>query len=125
MLDGHMKPVATYPAIVGGVLTDLRKRADLRQEDVAKAVGVAQTTWSRIETGHSSATVEHLKLASKELGCTPADILRFADNAADHFEAQGVDIKITREEVDLKAVAVIATVALVAMIAAYIATSKK
>lgn len=122
MQKSHMMPVATYPAIVGGVLSDLRKRANLRQEDVAKAIGVAQTTWSRIETGQSSATVEHLKLAAEHLGYPPSDILYFADQAACHLKNQGVEIKITREEVDFKAVAIVSAVTLAAIVALLIAS---
>lgn len=123
MHEFHIPPVVTYPAIVGGVLSDLRKRANLRQEDVAKAIGVAQTTWSRIETGQSSATVEYLKLAADHLGYPPSDILHFADQAAFHLKNQGVVIKITREEVDFKAAAIVSAVALAAIVALFI-TSK-
>ncbi len=120
----QLKPVTTYPAIVGGVLTQIRNQAALRQEDVAKAVGVTQTTWSRVETGQSSLTVEHLRLASYALGRTPHDVLHLAEQATANLQTQGIDIKSTRNEIDMTtAVAIIATVALVAMIATAITKS--
>jgi transcriptional regulator with XRE-family HTH domain len=126
MQTGQLKPVTTYPAIVGGVLTQMRNQTSLRQEDVAKAIGVTQTTWSRVETGQSSLTVEHLRMASYALGRTPDDVLNLAEQATANLQAQGIEIRSTRNEIDMTtAVAVIATVALVAMIAAAIAKSSK
>lgn len=38
------QPGTTYPALVGGVLAQMRSQQNLRQEEVADAVGVTQAT---------------------------------------------------------------------------------
>ena len=45
-------------------LRDLREDHDLKQEEVAKLLGIQQTVYSRYERGHQTIPLEHLvKLA--------------------------------------------------------------
>lgn len=82
----------TYPAIVGKVLTDLRSRQGIQQKDMANAVGITQATWSRIESGQTSVTLEHLRAAAKAIGATPSHILSIADRTEMEASFQGVSV---------------------------------
>ena len=82
----------TYPAIVGKVLTDLRAQRNMPQKDLAQAVGVTQANWSRIESGHTSVTLEHLRRAAQALDIPPAQILAIADQTEVEASVQGVTI---------------------------------
>jgi transcriptional regulator with XRE-family HTH domain len=126
MHSPQMKPGTTYPAIVGGVLAQIRNQKNLRQDEVAGAVGVTQATWSRIESGQSSITVEHLRLASGKLGHSPGQFLEFADQAEHNLRQSGAEIIHARsgdKERDV-AIAIIASVTLLAVIAVIIASKK-
>ena len=125
MQNSQIKTVTTYPSIVGGVLAQMRGQQSLHQEDVAKAVGVTQTTWSRIENGQSSISVEHLRLAASKLGIQPNRILQYADQAATNMEFGGVEVMAARNDTSLNpAVVLLAGAALGAIIMYAIANSK-
>lgn len=120
-----LKPATTYPAIVGGVLTKIRNDNNMRQDELAQSVGVTQATWSRIERGQSSITVEHLRKAADKLGAAPGDILRYADRTAIDFRNRGGDVIVSRDNIDNQKVALIAGGALLILIAAAIVASKR
>lgn len=56
MLNG----VTNYAAIVGIILSSLRKEKGLSQSEVAQYLDLNVSTWSRIESGLSALTVEQL-----------------------------------------------------------------
>lgn len=95
-------PTATsYPSIVGGVLAKIRSQKGLRQEEMAQALGVTQTTLSRMETGQSIISVEHLRLVAHHLGIAPSQILSYADYNEVSLQNQGVEVMPTRGRPDI------------------------
>lgn len=119
---GGMQPAVSYPEIVGGVLKQIRTQLQMDQATIAKAVGVAQPTWSRIENGSVPITVEQLAFIAPQLKMTPSQILARADMAADSFRKQGIQVTPQRASptgVDeegrafLKAAAVVGMLALI------------
>lgn len=119
---GGMRPAVSYPEIVGGVLKQIRTQLQLDQATIAKAVGVAQPTWSRIENGSVPISVEQLALIAEQLKMLPSQILERADMAADSFRKQGIQVTPHRASptgVDeegrafLKAAAVVGMLALI------------
>lgn len=119
---GGMQPAVSYPEIVGGVLKQIRTQLQMDQATIAKAVGVAQPTWSRIENGSVPVTVEQLAFIAPQLKMTPSQILAHADKAAERFRTQGIQVTPQRasptgvdEEgrVFLKAAAVVGVLALI------------
>jgi transcriptional regulator with XRE-family HTH domain len=91
----------TYPAIVGKVMADLRAQKGMAQKDLAQAVGVTQANWSRIESGQTSVTLEHLRSASKALAIPPAHLLGIADQTEMEASVQGVSIVDAKSAPDL------------------------
>jgi len=121
MPDGSMKPAATYPALVGSVLAQIRNQQGMHQGELAAAVGVTQATWSRIENGHTSVTVEHLRLAAHKLGRLPGEILSLADQTETMMQISGVEVVPTRDYTNLQsALILIGAVALTAFVTAAI-----
>jgi|SRR5277367_2950487 len=120
-----LKPATTYPAIVGGVLAKIRNDRNLRQDELAQSVGVTQATWSRIERGHSSITVEHLRKAADKLGASPGEILKYADRTESDFRNQGGYISASRDNLDNQKMALIAAGSLLIVIAAAIVASQR
>jgi transcriptional regulator with XRE-family HTH domain len=86
----------TYPSIVGKVLTDFRSQRGMQQKDMAAAVGLTQATWSRIESGQTSVTLEHLRSAAKTLEMSPSQILALADQTELEAQFSGVSVVETK-----------------------------
>ena len=124
MSSTNLKPATTYPAIVGRILVDLRKRATIGQDVVAGAMGITQSTLSRVERGESALTVEQLARAAKPLGESASSILSMADSAVLELKDQGVNVSYqkSKSEIDTGLV-LIGAAALGALIAAIL--SKK
>lgn len=91
----------TYPAIVGKVLTDLRSQQSIQQKDLANAVGITQATWSRIESGQTSVTLEHLRSAAQALNVSPSHILGIADQTEMEVSFQGISVVETKSAQEL------------------------
>jgi transcriptional regulator with XRE-family HTH domain len=101
------RPATTYPAIVGGVLAQLRSQQGLLQEELAQALGITQATLSRIENGQSS-------------------ILFYADQASVSMHSQGIVVVGTRNDDGLRdTLVLIGASELIAIISAAIISAKK
>lgn len=87
----EMKTVTTYAALLGAVLGTLRSGAELKQSDLAEAVGIGPSTWSRIEKGESSLSTDQLKLAADALGIPPARILEMVELAEKFTSEKGIE----------------------------------
>jgi transcriptional regulator with XRE-family HTH domain len=121
-----LKPATTYPAIVGGVLAKIRNDRNLRQDELAQSVGITQATWSRIECGHCSITVEHLRKAADKLGASPGEILKYADRAESDFRKKGGYVSASHDSLNNnQKVVLIAAGALLIVIAAAIMASQR
>lgn len=118
-------PATTYPAILGAILGQLRTRSGLSQQELAGRIGVSQPTWSRIEKGAISPTIEQLALAGAELGLPPGDILREADRAVKEITRQGIHVETARATKPLSnGQVLIAAAALGLLVAALLKGSK-
>lgn len=89
-------PAATYPAIVGQVLASLRERHEMSQAELAGAAGLKQAAWSKIERGHTALNVEQLMQVARTLDMKPWQILRAADEAAEHVAEEGIKVEPKR-----------------------------
>lgn len=85
-------PGTTYSAVIGQILVHLREEAGKHQAELAKDVGMQQSTWSRVENGQSSLSVEQLDLAASALGTSSDAIVRQADVARDKLTKHGVNV---------------------------------
>jgi len=96
MSNDNLKPATTYPAIVGRILVSLRKDAGIGQDQLAEAIGITQSTLSRVERGESALTVEQLALVAKKLNDKASNILVMADDAVEELNAQGINVQYER-----------------------------
>lgn len=90
----ELKNVTTYPAILGAVIARLRSEKCLTQADLAEAVGLQPSTWSRIEKGESALTVEQLRLAALRMDETPAYIMELAEEAILKLPTTGISLEM-------------------------------
>lgn len=119
MANKKLQPSTTYAAIVGRILTQHRQRKGLEQGDLAKALGLGQSSWSRIERGDSIINIEQLYAASDILGVPANRILGEADDAARELQNRDVDVTTAKSIKESNgALALIGITALAALIIA-------
>lgn len=85
-----LKLVTLYPAIVGAVILYGRECIGLSQKDMAEAMDLNPSTWSRIESGVSALTVAQLERVAIALGVTPGDVIQKADVARRRATERGI-----------------------------------
>ncbi len=91
--------MTTYPAVVGAFLSIRRKELGLSQTQLATAVGLTVSTWSRIENGESALTIEQLAQAAQALGLTPGSLLQTIDTAITELHEKGIGTNVERASV--------------------------
>jgi len=106
-----------YATVVGQAISWMRQLARLEQADIANAVGVSQSTWSRIERGESALTVEQFAKAAKALGRTPSEIMQAVDQSVTNLALQGVEVLPERPDPKLSGAAILSIAALALLIA--------
>jgi len=85
--------VTTSSAVLGAVLAKLRSLQGLKQIDLAEAVGVGTSTWSRVEKGEGDLSIDQLRLAAKALGSTASQIIEIAEAAEMEAIKSGISMK--------------------------------
>lgn len=85
-------PVVPYPVLVGQVIQAHRNQRGFHQNQVATAIGLSRSAYSRIESGDTSMTLSQLRPVARSLGLSPSQLLVEADNYALQLEASGVSI---------------------------------
>lgn len=88
-----LQTATSYPSVLGQVLAYHREQVGLSQADLAHVAGVTQSTWSKVERGHSSLAMEQLRLVAPAVRTTPTKIVDEAERAADALRASGVEVR--------------------------------
>lgn len=73
----------------GGKIKMIRELRGFSQEYMAGKLGIAQNTYSKIETNQSKLSAEMLENVAKELGVTPVDILSHEPTIVNFASNQG------------------------------------
>lgn len=115
-------PVAVMPynALVGQVIQMHREILGKNQGEVAQAIGLTQSAYSRVESGQTALTVSHLRSLATTLGTTPDSILFEADSLAKQLVKKGVQVpneKPTDNDGEMKAAFLIGLGILIAILA--------
>lgn len=92
------KPVVTYPALVGKTLAQQREARGIKQGDLAIALGMSQSAYSRLESGESVLNLSQLRNVAAQLGLQPAYVLKLADQYEGQLRQQGVDVLSEKQD---------------------------
>jgi len=126
MSSESLRPETTIQSIVGRVIVKIRKDLGVEQVALATAVGVTQSTWSRIERGDSALTVEQLISAAEALSINSSVILSETECAIFDLKSRGVTINGSKsKKAPNSGAAVIGAAALGALVTAAIMKSSK
>lgn len=80
----------SYPAVVGAILLAKRKEIGLSQAEMADAVGLNVSTWSRVENGDSAMTIEQLASAASALNVLPSSVLKATEVKLEELKTKGI-----------------------------------
>ena len=75
-----MKPETTYQTVLGRLIAMKRRQRRMDQEELARHVGVSNSTWSRIEAGLSALSIDQLAKAAEKLGTPVGELTSEADD---------------------------------------------
>lgn len=90
--------VVPYSVIVGRVLQHRRMQLGLQQSDLASALRITQSAYSRLESGDIVLSLTQLRIAAAVLRTSGAEILASADGYAFYLQGQGVQITDERKD---------------------------
>lgn len=120
-----IQSVTKYSQVVARVVGQLRHAQNFDQKQFAEALGVSPSTWSRAEGGQTGLSIDQLAGAARVLKTTPAQIIQYADGAAEQLRRKGITVLAGREAgTDDQAFAYLGAAALGAFIAAILAKGK-
>ena len=75
-----MKPETTYQTVLGQLIAIKRRQRKMDQDELARYVGVSNSTWSRIEAGLSTLSIDQLAKAAAKLGVPVGELASEADD---------------------------------------------
>jgi len=82
----------TYSAVLGVVLANIRKRQGVEQKDMADRMGLSQASYSRLEGGKSSFSVDQMFQAATALGVEGDELNRQLNGTVLQLKANGIDV---------------------------------
>jgi transcriptional regulator with XRE-family HTH domain len=82
----------TYGAVAGQVVLQHRKTRNVDQSQLAAALGITQSSYSKIEQGQTTMTIVQLRIISEQLGLKPHVLIRQIDDLALKLRSQAVTI---------------------------------
>jgi len=82
----------TYSAVLGVVLANLRKRLNVDQKEMAGRMGLSQASYSRLEGGKSSFSVDQMFQAAAALGIEGDELNRQLNGTVLQLKANGIEV---------------------------------
>lgn len=95
--SNFLRPVVSYPALLGQVIAKERTRLGINQGTMASTLGISQSAYSRLEAGSSVLNVSQLHNVAAILRQAPAQLVDQADRVEMALRQQGADITTSKE----------------------------
>ena len=83
----------TISAVLGVVLTNLRKEQSIEQAEMAARMGLSQASYSRLETGKATFSVDQMYQAANALAVSSEEISRRLNQAIVSLEANNFSVE--------------------------------
>jgi transcriptional regulator with XRE-family HTH domain len=90
--------VVTYSTLVGRLLAQKRDESGMKQSDMANALGMSQSAFSRLESGDSVINIAQLRSICSQLNLRPSAILSLADDYAETLSQQHVTVVTEKKD---------------------------
>jgi len=86
------KSQTSYSAVLGVVLSNLRKRVGMEQGDMAARMGLSQASYSRLESGKSTFSMDQMYQAAEALGISGPELVQQLENTTANLRLNGVEV---------------------------------
>ncbi|RBO82660.1 helix-turn-helix domain-containing protein [Marinomonas aquiplantarum] len=83
----------TYSAILGVVLSNLRKQQSIEQGKMAELMGLSQASYSRLEAGKATFSIDQMYQAAIALNVSMTDIVGRIETYSKELKAQGYAVE--------------------------------
>jgi len=90
--------VVPYNTLVGKAIGGLRAEVGITQGNMAAALEIGQSAYSKLESGQASMTLVQLRLVALQLKREPHQILQEADRLAKELQSSGVQVPTRKED---------------------------
>lgn len=84
---------ATYSGVLGVVLSRFRQRKGMEQAEMARKMGLTQASYSRLEGGKSSFTVDQLYQAANALEVSSSILIEELNQYSAHLSSDGITVE--------------------------------
>jgi transcriptional regulator with XRE-family HTH domain len=82
----------SYSAILGVVLASLRKEQFIEQGEMAGRMGLSQASYSRLESGKSSFSVDQMFQAASALGISAEELNNRLNGTIEQLDINGIPV---------------------------------
>lgn len=82
----------TFSAVLGVVLANLRKEREMEQADMAEKMGLSQASYSRLESGKATLSIDQMYLATSILEITRDELTKRLNSTIQQLEQNGVSV---------------------------------
>ncbi|WP_219012191.1 helix-turn-helix domain-containing protein [Shewanella algae] len=82
----------SYSAVMGAVVSSIRKEKGIEQADVAQRMGLSQASYSRLEGGKATYSVDQVFLVAQALQVEPAELFQRVCTTVGKLKAEEFDV---------------------------------
>ena len=87
--------LTSFSSVLGVVIANKRKELGIEQTDLSKALGLTQASYSRLESGKSTFSVDQMFICSKAMNVSVLDIISAVEKTVKNLESnQVVQVKM-------------------------------
>ncbi|WP_028834317.1 MULTISPECIES: helix-turn-helix domain-containing protein [unclassified Pseudoalteromonas] len=87
--------LTSFSSVLGVVIANKRKGLGIEQTDLSKALGLTQASYSRLESGKSTFSVDQMFICSKAMNVSVLDIIADVEKTVKNLEKnQVVQVKM-------------------------------
>ena len=83
----------TYSGVFGQVISNLRTAQGIEQEVMAEKMGISQASYSRLENGKATFSIDQMYQASDALGFKVKHLIEKVDNYTSHLALEGIKVE--------------------------------
>lgn len=82
----------TFSAVLGVVLSGLRQEKNIEQGEFSQRMGLSQASYSRLESGKATFSVDQMFMAANALGIDNIELLERLNNTIENLINNGVHV---------------------------------
>jgi len=92
----------TYQSVLGAIINSQRSERvpSITQAEIAEQLNITMSTWSRIERGESSLSLEQMVKLAAFLDLPLSVLFKLVEERIEHLRAQGISVAVSKEALE-------------------------